>query len=83
MVTSYLITFQGRDLVIDTFDSARADGSYFRIHVDGIGYIRSITYLGSKRIPVNNILRLYGMHERYLNRLVARFDEGVIVDFVR
>ncbi|KAI9341385.1 hypothetical protein BDR26DRAFT_969821 [Obelidium mucronatum] len=67
----------GRDLVIDT-----PEYGYFRIRVDPHGFIRSLTYLGTRPIPVENYLSLYGLNERYLNRLVARFDEGVIPDFV-
>ncbi|KAI9197169.1 uncharacterized protein BJ171DRAFT_585964 [Polychytrium aggregatum] len=66
----------GRDLVIDQ------PGSYFRIHVSPSGYIHSLTYLGVPGIASDNLLCLYGLHEKYLNRLVARFDEGVIKDFV-
>ncbi|ORY44380.1 hypothetical protein BCR33DRAFT_785068 [Rhizoclosmatium globosum] len=58
------------------------DYGYFRIRVDPHGFIRSLTYLGARPIPVDNYLALYGLNERYLNRLVARFDEGVIPDFV-
>ncbi|KAJ3021433.1 hypothetical protein HKX48_008527 [Thoreauomyces humboldtii] len=74
----------GRDLVIDSLsaDTATTGGSYFRIHVDDNGHIRSLTYLGSRRIPVGNMLCLYGLHEKYLNNLVARFDEGIIEDFI-
>ncbi|KAJ3008363.1 UNVERIFIED_CONTAM: hypothetical protein HDU68_003139, partial [Siphonaria sp. JEL0065] len=67
----------GRDLVIDN-----TEYGYFRIRVDPHGFIRSLTYLGARPIPVENYLSLYGLNERYLNRLVARFDEGVIPDFV-
>jgi hypothetical protein len=28
------------------------------------------------------LVTLYGKHERYFNRLLARFNEGVITDFV-
>ncbi|KAJ3394717.1 hypothetical protein HDU84_006860 [Entophlyctis sp. JEL0112] len=68
----------GRDLVINT-DTL----GYFRIRVDPFGFIRSLTYLGERRIPVENYLCLYGLNEKYLNGLVSRFDEGIISDFVR
>ncbi|KAK5670871.1 hypothetical protein QVD99_002641 [Batrachochytrium dendrobatidis] len=68
----------GRDLVIDTDKLG-----YFSIHMDTQGYITSITYIGTHSIPIENILCLYGLHEKYLNRLVARFDEGIITDFVK
>ncbi|KAJ3349288.1 hypothetical protein HDU83_000671 [Entophlyctis luteolus] len=67
----------GRDLVINT-DTL----GYFRIRVDPFGFIRSLTYLGERRIPVENYLCLYGLNEKYLNGLVSRFDEGIISDFV-
>jgi hypothetical protein len=59
------------------------DYGYFRIHVDAHNYIRSLTYLGKRKVPIDNLLCLYGLHEKYLNRLVSRFDEGIIPDFVR
>lgn len=31
----------------------------------------------------SNLLTLYGLHQRYLNNLVARFREGLISDFYR
>ncbi|KAI8924099.1 hypothetical protein BC831DRAFT_498577 [Entophlyctis helioformis] len=68
----------GRDLVID-----RLVHGYFSIHLDPQGYIWSVTFIGQEKIPTDNILCLYGLHEKYLNRLVARFDEGVIYDFVK
>ncbi|KAJ3327302.1 hypothetical protein HDU76_012035 [Blyttiomyces sp. JEL0837] len=68
----------GRDLIIDN-----EENGYFRIHVDKQGFIKSMTYLGTRPIPVDNLLCLYGLHEKYLNRLVSRFDEGIISDFVR
>ncbi|KAI8813635.1 hypothetical protein BJ742DRAFT_704764 [Cladochytrium replicatum] len=71
----------GRDLIIHRPPDDSTSG-YFRIHVDTFGYIQSITYLGTRRIPTENILSLCGLHERYLNQMVSRFDEGIIKDFV-
>ena len=31
-------------------------------------------------IASSNLMCLYGLHERYLNNLVSRFDEGLISD---
>ncbi|KAI9146138.1 hypothetical protein BKA69DRAFT_1121292 [Paraphysoderma sedebokerense] len=70
----------GRDLVLRS--SEGQPFSFFRIHVDPAGYIRSLTYLGQRSIPANNYVALYGLHEKYLNRLVSRYDEGIISDFV-
>eukprot|EP00842_Homolaphlyctis_polyrhiza_P004885 jgi/Hompol1/5398/HPOL_004404-RA len=69
----------GRDLILDK----PAEGSYFQLHLTPHGYIQSMTYLGHEAIPVDNLMCLYGMHERYFNRMVARFDEGIIHDFVK
>ena len=29
-------------------------------------------------LPIENIIRLYGIHETYLNQLVSRYDEELI-----
>ncbi|KAJ3173742.1 hypothetical protein HDU88_002831 [Geranomyces variabilis] len=73
----------GRDLVLDTLTATPngPTGSYFRIHVAPSGIIESVTYLGKQRLPLGNILCLYGMHEKYVNNIVSRFDEGIISDF--
>ncbi|KAJ3275094.1 hypothetical protein HDV01_001233 [Terramyces sp. JEL0728] len=58
------------------------DGEYTNIHIDPNGYIQSFTYLGPRDIPISNLECLYSRHEKYFNRLIARFDEGVIPDFI-
>ena len=68
----------GRDLVIN-----KPDGNYFRVNIDSHGYCRSITYIGYDKIPSDNYSSLFGIHEKTLNRICARFDEGVITDFLR
>ncbi|KAJ3278025.1 hypothetical protein HK104_002732, partial [Borealophlyctis nickersoniae] len=70
----------GRDLIAQP--PIEDPDCYFRIHVAPDGRIHSLTYIGRRRAPADNLLCLYGLHEKYLNRLVARFDEGVIVDFL-
>jgi len=65
----------GRDIIFDN------ELGYIRIHIDIEGYCRSITYLGKQGIPVDNYLSLYGTHEKYMNRILARYDEGVIENF--
>lgn len=70
----------GRDLIIDN-----ATQGYFRLHLNSKGFITSLTYYGPQApptLPTNNYTRLYTVHEKYLNRLVSRFDEGLIKDFV-
>jgi hypothetical protein len=58
------------------------DDEYSRIRVNPRGYIESFVYLGPRDIPISNLECLYGHHEKYYNRLVSRFEEGVIPDFV-
>jgi hypothetical protein len=58
------------------------DEEYCRLRVDPRGYIESFVYMGPRNIPMSNLECLYGKHEKYFNRLMARFDEGVIHDFI-
>lgn len=36
-----------------------------------------------KVLDTSNLVCLFGLHERYLNNLLQRFDEGLINDFYR
>ncbi len=69
---------QGHDLVIDNESKG-----YIRFNISPQGYVRSFTFLGQLSIPFSNYSCLFGIHEKYLNRLISRFDEGVIPDFTR
>ena len=40
-------------------------------------------FLFPKVLDTSNLVCLYGLHERYLNNLLQRFDEGLISDFYR
>ncbi|KAJ3038149.1 hypothetical protein HDV00_000949 [Rhizophlyctis rosea] len=71
----------GRDLI--STPPPEDPNSYFRIHIAPDGRIHSLTYLGTRRIPADNYTCLYMMHEKYLNRFVGRFDEGIVGDFVK
>jgi hypothetical protein len=71
-------TIGGRSLV--TTNSGR---NYVCVALDSFGYIEQITYLGSSPLPeAPNWICLIGLHEKYLNCLVSRFDEGLIADLV-
>ncbi|ORX87573.1 hypothetical protein BCR32DRAFT_289228 [Anaeromyces robustus] len=75
----------GRDLIIHNnkeFEkSEKKVIEYFHIHIDTYGFIQSLTYVGKEDLFSENMICLYGMHEKYLNRLISRFDEGIIPDF--
>ncbi|KAJ3052486.1 hypothetical protein HK097_006189 [Rhizophlyctis rosea] len=70
----------GRDLV--STPPQDNPNSYFRIHIHPTGTIHSLTYLDRRPPPVDNYTCLYMTHERYLNRFVGRYDEGIVGDFV-
>ena len=54
-----------------------------KIVLDAKGFVIGLTYYGMVPIPFKNYKSLYGVHEKYLNRLIARFDEGIITDFIQ
>ena len=35
-------------------------------------------FLSPTELPIENIERLYGIHESYINQLVSRYDEDLI-----
>ena len=52
----------------------------FQIYLDRNGFIQTVSYLGRKSLPVSNLLCLFGLHEKYLNRMLSRYQEGIIPD---
>ncbi|XP_071962157.1 cilia- and flagella-associated protein 61-like [Antedon mediterranea] len=67
----------GRELVTGTADGP----GYFRVHINKYSSIETITCLTKQAIDTSNLLCLYNVHERMLNNMVSRFDEGLIADF--
>ncbi|KAM7541142.1 hypothetical protein Aperf_G00000033576 [Anoplocephala perfoliata] len=61
----------GRSLVTGAPDH---DSGYFHIHVNDLNQIARIS------IPISNYFCLYSTHERAVNNLVSRYDEGLITD---
>jgi len=55
----------------------------FKIGIDRYSSINSISCLSAKdpQADRNNVMHLYGTHEKYINALVSRYDEGLIEDF--
>ncbi|XP_078714752.1 cilia- and flagella-associated protein 61 isoform X1 [Lampetra fluviatilis] len=66
----------GRELVTGRPE----DGDYFRLHVGRHGTVETLTCLSAKPLPSSNYVHLYGQHEQLLNKLLSRFDEGLIPD---
>lgn len=56
---------------------------YMRLHINRYKSVETITCLARKPYPKDNYLCLYGVHEKMLNKMLARFDEGLIDDFYK
>ncbi|XP_041062031.1 cilia- and flagella-associated protein 61 [Carcharodon carcharias] len=66
----------GRDIITGSVNT----GNYFEIHLNQYSMVESIICLSLTPLPVSNYICLYGQHERLLNNLCSRFDEGLISD---
>ncbi|XP_067900509.1 cilia- and flagella-associated protein 61 isoform X2 [Heterodontus francisci] len=66
----------GREIITGSVNS----GNYFEIHLNQYSMVESITCLSLQPLPISNYICLYGQHERLLNNLCSRFDEGLISD---
>ncbi|XP_030303596.1 cilia- and flagella-associated protein 61 [Calypte anna] len=55
-------------------------GNYFRIHIDKYSTVDSITCFSEEPFPASNYICLYGQHERLLNDLCYRWNQGQITD---
>ncbi|CAH1791581.1 unnamed protein product [Owenia fusiformis] len=67
----------GRELITGT---PGGSPEYFRLHVNQYKMVETITCLSKKVLNNGNMMCLYNVHERYLNNLLSRFDEGLIKD---
>nr|DBA27021.1 TPA: hypothetical protein GDO54_011203 [Pyxicephalus adspersus] len=56
------------------------NGDYFRLHINQYNMVETITCLSLKPFPASNFICLYGQHERLLNSLCSRFQQGLITD---
>jgi hypothetical protein len=75
-VASAIPETYGRDLI-----TVREDNRlYMRIHIDFYSKVEQIVHLGPEPSEYSNFTCLVGLPEAYLNRLVLRFDEGLITD---
>ncbi|KAL4238233.1 Cilia and flagella associated protein 61 [Mactra antiquata] len=53
---------------------------YFRLHINQYNNIETITCISKTPYASSNIICLFGLHERCLNNLVSRFNEGLVKD---
>ncbi|XP_012942608.1 cilia- and flagella-associated protein 61 [Aplysia californica] len=70
----------GRELVTG---QAGGGQDYFRLHVNHYKSVENITCLAKQPFPADNFLCLFGVHERTINNLLSRFDEGLVKDFYK
>lgn len=71
----------GRELVTGGSPNPDEEVNYFRLHVNQHQSVETITCYTRQKLDTSNLLCLYGLHERYLNNLLQRYDEGLITDF--
>ena len=55
--------------------------NYFRIHLNMNETVQTITCISKLEKHLSQYVALYGVHERYLNGLKARWGESLITDF--
>jgi len=55
------------------------DDTIAKIHINPFGMIDQMMFLSkSTPLPINNLVRIYGLHEKFVNSLVARYDEELV-----
>lgn len=57
------------------------DNGYFRIHLNKHKCVQSITCFSKKKFNASNIIKLYGLHEQFLNKLLLKYSQNAIKDF--
>ncbi|XP_075562847.1 cilia- and flagella-associated protein 61 [Pelecanus crispus] len=65
---------------MDIITGEARHGNYFRMHINKYSMVDSITCFSKEPFPVSNYICLYGQHERLLNDLHYRWNEGQITD---
>ncbi|XP_037902736.1 cilia- and flagella-associated protein 61-like [Hermetia illucens] len=58
-----------------------AERDYCRIYIDKHGFVKTIVCLSRKPFKVQNMIRMYGMHEKLLNNMKCKYLNGEITDF--
>lgn len=66
---------EGLELITDT------ESGYFRLHLNKHNVVQTITCLSKKPFSASNIVKLYGLHEQFLNKLVLKYERKSIKDF--
>ncbi|XP_045773730.1 cilia- and flagella-associated protein 61-like [Maniola jurtina] len=74
MAVKLLLPQQGHTLITDKRDN------YFRLQINALHCVESITCLSKKQFCPVTLTQLYGKHEAYFNNLLARFNMNLIDD---
>ncbi|XP_050344631.1 cilia- and flagella-associated protein 61-like [Nymphalis io] len=74
MAVKLLLPNQGHTLVTDTRQN------YFRLQINALHCIESITCLSKRQFSCETLTQLYGKHEAYFNNLLGRFKMNLIDD---
>nr|XP_002126453.1 cilia- and flagella-associated protein 61 [Ciona intestinalis] len=78
---SYAAQLDNIDHGMEIVTGSPENGNYFRLHLNQYKKVETVTCLVKDvKLPASNLVRLYGVHERYLNNLVARLNEAMIPD---
>lgn len=67
-----------QDLVSDNLSDETLKGHFLKFTFNSIGLIDSVTYMGSEEVVLQSLWSFVGLHENYLNSLIARFHHGII-----
>eukprot|EP00049_Salpingoeca_infusionum_P014427 m.269616 g.269616 ORF g.269616 m.269616 type:complete len:1140 (+) comp15674_c0_seq14:154-3573(+) len=55
---------------------------FFEIVLDEFGHVAALTCIAPAAfVEVDNFAQLYGLHEKLINHMVERYNEGLITDF--
>lgn len=55
-------------------------GCYLKFTFNSFGTIESVTYLGNIKVNYHSIISLVGLHENYLNEILARYEVKLVED---
>ncbi|XP_074649430.1 cilia- and flagella-associated protein 61-like [Tubulanus polymorphus] len=66
----------GKEIITGT---PGGEPEFFRLHINQYQMVETITCLSKQKIS-KNLLCLYGIHQRYMNNLLSRFDENLVPD---
>ncbi|XP_018320131.2 cilia- and flagella-associated protein 61-like [Agrilus planipennis] len=70
----------GRDLVTGNIHQLNTQG-FFKIHLNKHNIIESVMCLTRLDVNMNNLFAIWGRHESFFNKMLLRYDMGLIRDF--